>query len=272
VFGGTARRIEEELRLPSSCGIASSKVVAKVASGIAKPAGVRLVPAGTERAFLEPLPVRKLPGVGPVSESKLHRLGITTLGELTKTPTDRLRAVFGAWAPIVQNHARGLGLADLGRERPHFREYDPEGETVGSISNERTFREDVYDPHDIETRLCALTERVCWRARKRGIKARTVTLKLRYADFHTLTRARTIWPTDSEYEVYPVVLGLYREARTRKTAIRLLGIKLSNLGFYDDQLELFDGPEELHRAVDELRERFGFETLRSASALSSGNR
>lgn len=266
------RRIRQELRLPSSCGIASSKVVAKVASGAAKPAGVKLVPAGTEPGFLAPLPVRRLPGIGPVSELKLHRLGIMTLGELAATPVERLRPVFGAWAPLVKSHAGGVGLADLGRERPHFREHDPEGETVGSISNERTFREDVYDSHGIETRLCVLTERVCWRARKRGIKARTVTLKLRYADFDTLTRGRTIWPTHSEYEVYPVVLGLYREARTRKKAIRLLGIKLSNLGFYDNQLELFDGPEELHRAVDELRERFGFETLRSAAALSSGDR
>jgi len=262
-------RIQRELRLPASCGIASCKAVAKVASGVAKPAGVKLVPGGTEAAFLTPLPVRSLPGIGPVAEAKLRRLGVTTLGDVASTPTEVLREVFGAWAPTIRNHALGIGSADLGRERPHFREHDPHGEAVGSISNERTFREDVGDRHDIEARLCALTERVCWRARKRGIKARTITIKLRYADFETLTRGRTIWPTCSEYEVYPVVLDLYRAARARRTAIRLLGIKLSNLGFYDDQLELFTGREELHHAVDAIREKFGFDALGCAAALSS---
>lgn len=260
-------RIKRELRLPASCGIASCKAVAKVASGLAKPAGIALVPAGSEAAFLAPLPVRKLPGIGPVAEAKLHEIGITTLGEVARASLEPLRKVFGAWAPVVKNHSLGVGTADLGRERPHFREHDPEGEAIGSISNERTFMEDVRDRHCIESRLCALTERVCWRARKRGIRARTVTLKLRYADFDTLTRARTIGPTHSELEVYPVVLSLYQKARRRNTAIRLLGIKLSNLGFYDEQLELFERHEDLHGAVDSIRERFGFEAVRSAAAL-----
>ena len=267
VVRGITERIKRELKLPASCGIGSCKAVAKVASGLAKPAGIKLVPAGGEAAFLAPLPVRKLPGIGPVAEAKLHEMGITTLGEVAQASSERLRTVFGAWASIVKNHALGVGNADLGRERPHFREHDPEGEVVGSISNERTFMEDARDPYCIEGRLCALTDRVCWRARKRGIKARTVTLKLRYADFDTLTRARTIGPTHSELEVYPVVLDLYRKARARRTAIRLLGIKLSNLGFYDDQLELFGRHQDLHGAVDRIRERFGFEAVRRAATL-----
>ena len=196
-------------------------------------------------------------------------MGIVTLGNVVEASLERLREVFGAWAPVIKSHALGAGSADLGRERPHFLEHDPRGEAIGSISNERTFMEDVRDHRSIEDRLCALTERVCWRARRRGIKARTVTLKLRYADFRTLTRGRTIWPTHSEHEVFPVVMGLYRRARTRKTAVRLLGVKLSNLGFYDDQLELFEAREDLHRAVDDIRERFGFEAVQSAAALSS---
>lgn len=266
------RRIADELGLPASCGIASSKVVAKVASILAKPAGVKLIPAGEEAAFLAPLEVRKLPGIGPVAERKLHDLGILTLGQVAETPLDVLQGVFGAWAQTIHEHARGNGRAELGRERPHFREHDPEGGTVGSISNERTFSEDRANPHDIEDRLCSLVERVCWRARKRGVKARTITLKLRYADFQTLNRSRTIEPTSAEQDVLPVVLDLYRKARTRRTPIRLLGIKLSNLGFYDEQAELFDAHAPINQAVDNVRKKFGYAAVSTAAALKSGGR
>ena len=258
--------IRSELGLPSSAGIATSRSMAKVACGLAKPAGVCLIPAGTEADVLAPLPVRKYPGIGPVSERKLARVGVHTLGQLRRTPTAVLRKIFGAWAETIQRGARGEGNADLGRERPAFREYDPEGGTVGSISNERTFREDVGNPATIDSMLCSLTERVCWRARKRGVKARTVALKLRYADFQTLIRSRTITPTDSELELYPVVHGLYTRARQRRTRIRLLGIALSGLGFYDEQVPLFPDDGPLHEAVDSIRERFGFEALNLATS------
>src|SRR5262249_8960906 len=157
------------------------------------------------RAVLAPLPVRSFPGIGPVAESKLQAAGYDTLGAVAEAPLPELRKIFGAWAPSIQRGVRGEGTGAIGRERPAFPEPDPDGETVGSISNERTFREDVRDPAAIESVLCGLAERVCWRARKRRIKARTVTLKLRYADFHTLTRARTLAPTSSELELYPVL-------------------------------------------------------------------
>src|SRR5689334_14600697 len=197
--------IDRELGLPASAGIATSKVMSKVASSLAKPRGVMLVPAGVERAVLAPLPVRSFPGIGPVAESKLHAAGYETLGAVADAPLEALREIFGAWAPAIREGVHGRGSGDLGRERPAFSEHDPEGETVGSISNERTFREDVSDPAVIQSVLCGLCERVCWRARKRRIKARTVSLKLRYADFHTLTRARTLAPTSSELELYPVL-------------------------------------------------------------------
>jgi len=259
--------IKNELSLPASAGIATSKSLAKIASGLAKPAGVLLVPAGEETRVLSPLPVRKLPGIGPVAEAKLARLGITHLGHVADTPLPVLRRVFGAWAEQVRRGATGQGTGELGRERPAFREHDPEGEVMGSISNERTFREDVNDSRTIDRQLCGLTERVCWRARSRGVKARTVTLKLRYADFHTLSRSRTIAPTDSELELYAVVQELYRKGRTRRTAIRLLGISLSNLGLYDAQLPLFPRDERLHETVDSIRARYGFDALRLAEGL-----
>jgi DNA polymerase-4 len=223
------------------------------------------VPAGAELTFLGPLPVRKLPGIGPVAEQKLHALGLMTLADVATAPPSTLRRIFGAWANVIQQSCRGQGAHELGRERPAFQEHDPTGSAVGTISNERTFREDVRDPACIESMLCALCERVCWRARKRGIKARTVTLKLRYADFHTLQRSRTITPTCSEIELYPVICDLYECARTRRTPIRLLGIGLSNLRPYDEQLSLFDHGEPLHRAMDGIRDRYGYDALRIAA-------
>lgn len=261
--------ISRELGLPASAGIATSKSMAKVACGLAKPAGVRLIPAGEEEAVLAPLPVRKLPGIGPVAEAKLESLGITCLGEVARTPVTELRPVFGAWTESVKRGARGEGAATLGPERPAFREYDIDGSVMGSISNERTFREDVRDPEQIRAMLCSLTERVCWRARKRGVKARTISLKLRYADFETLSRARTLLtPTDSEIVLLPIVEELYTEARQRRNRIRLLGIAISKLELAR-QLPLLADNTRLHGAVDGIRERFGYDAVRLAQGAKN---
>jgi DNA polymerase IV len=263
--------IDGELGLPASAGIATSKVMAKVASSLAKPRGVMLVPAGVERAVLAPLPVRSFPGIGPVAESKLNAAGYQTLGAVADAPIAELRQIFGAWAPSIQRGVQGQGSGALGRERPAFSEHDPEGETVGSISNERTFREDVSDPGTIESVLCGLCERVCWRARKRRIKARTVTLKLRYADFHTLTRSRTLAPTSSELELYPILKEMLAAARTRPLRVRLLGVQLSNLGVYE-QLSLFDHHEKAGAVVDQIRERYGFSMVALATQLGGAGK
>ncbi|HYQ41533.1 MAG TPA: DNA polymerase IV [Polyangiaceae bacterium] len=264
----TVRKLTDEIAtrvgLPSSAGIATSRSLAKVASGLAKPRGVLLVPAGAELAFLKPLPVRKFPGIGPVAERKLHALGLFTLGELEAAPLPALRRALGAWAEVIQQSCRGFGAHELGRERPAFQEHDPEDCALGTLSNERTFREDMRDPACIEAMLCALCERVCWRARKRGVKARTITLKLRYADFQTLQRSRTVTPTCSELELYPVIRDLFQRARTRRTAIRLLGIRLSNFRPQGAQLSLFEPSAPLHRTVDRVRQRYGYDALRLA--------
>jgi len=258
--------IEHRVGLPSSAGISTSRSVAKVASGHAKPRGVLMVHAGTEQAFLGPLPVRRFPGIGPVAEQKLQALGVRTLADVLAAPLPLLRGVFGAWAEPIVRACSGAGMHELGRERPAFQEFDPAGGTQGSISNERTFREDVRDAECLESMLCSLTERVCWRARKRGVQARTVTLKLRYADFQTLQRSRTITPTCSELELYPVVRALFEHSRTRRTAVRLLGLRLSQLHPCGRQLSLFEQHEPLHRAMDGVRQRYGYEALGLALA------
>jgi DNA polymerase IV len=258
--------IAVEVGLPASAGIATSKPMAKVASGLAKPRGVLLVAAGAEAETLAPLPVRKLPGIGPVAERRMAELGIATLGQLATAPIRTLEPLFGAYAPAMRERARGHGDSEMGRDRPAFREHDPDGEVLGSISNERTFHADVRDARRIEAMLCSLCERVCWRARRRGVKARTLTLKLRYADFETLTRSCTTTPSASERDLLPVLNVLYRQARQRKLAIRLLGVALSNL-VLDEQLDLFPEDRELRASVDGLRERFGFDAVRLGSGM-----
>ncbi|HXU62019.1 MAG TPA: DNA polymerase IV [Polyangia bacterium] len=263
--------IHDELGLPASAGIATSKVVAKVASALAKPRGVMLVPAGVERAILAPLPVRAFPGIGPVAEGKLVAAGYTTLGAIAEASVAALREIFGAWAPSIQRGVRGEGTGALGRERPAFAEHDPEDESAGSISNERTFRDDLSDPAALESVLCGLCERVCWRARKRRIKARTVTLKVRYADFHTITRSRTLSPTSSELELYPVVKEMLARAKTRPLPLRLLGLQLSNLGAFE-QLPLFAQHERVGAVVDDIRARYGFSTVMLATQLGGAGK
>ena len=261
------RLIDEELGLPSSAGVATSKSTAKVACGLAKPNGVLLVTAGTEEATLGPLPVRKLPGLGPVSEEKLREHGIVTLAQLVSAPDAVLRPIFGAYTAGIRRDARGLGSNDLGRERPAFREHDPRGEYVGSISNERTFVE--TSPAATESLLCGLCERVCSRARSRGVRAGRVTLRLRYADFDTITRSRTITPTSVDVEVHRVVLEIYRRARVRPLPVRLLGIALSKLSLEESQLKLatFDVADRRGRTVDAVREKFGYDAVHLATTL-----
>jgi DNA polymerase-4 len=258
--------IQRELGLPSSAGIATSKPMAKVASGLAKPAGVLLVRAGTEAATLAPLAVRKLPGIGPVAEAKLRALGIETLGQLVDAPEGQLRPIFGAYTPGIRASARGEGTDEIGRERPAFREHDPEGSVAGTISNERTFVEANRDTA-LEV-LSGLVERIGSRVRHRGVLAGQLTLKLRYADFQTVSRGRTINPpTSVDVDLHRIVLELYRELRTRDLQIRLLGIQVAKLRLDAVQMRLFDSGERRGIVVDRVRDRFGFQAVRLATSL-----
>ena len=270
VVRSMTKAIQDELGLPSSAGIATSKSTAKVACGLAKPAGVKLVRSGEERQLLDPLPVRKLPGIGPVSERKLLEVGIATLADFVTAPERVLRPIFGVYSEGLRRDAQGLGSHELGRERPAFSEHDPEGLFVGSISNERTFGE--TSPEVTESILCGLSERVCSRARSRGVRAGRVTLRLRYSDFHTITRSRTITPTSVDLEVLRVVQLLYQRARTRPLPIRLLGVALSKLSLEEPQVKLrtFDGGDRRARTVDAVREKFGYDAVHLATTLRRG--
>jgi DNA polymerase-4 len=262
--------IDRELGLPASAGIATSKPMAKVASGLAKPQGVLLVRAGTEADTLAPLGVRKLPGIGPVAEARLHALGIDTLAQLVAAPEALVRPIFGAYTPGILGSARGGGNDELGRERPAFLEHDPRGNVAGTISNERTFVEVNADT--AREVLSSLSERVASRVRHRGVLAGQVTLKLRYTDFDTITRGRTIEPTNLDFEIHRAVLALYREARTRALPIRLLGVQVAKLRLDAVQLPLFDAGERRGVAVDHIRDRFGYDAVHLATTIGRRSR
>ncbi len=268
------QQIQSEVGLPASAGIGATRAIGKIASGLAKPAGVRMVRVGEEAAFLSPLAVRKFPGIGPKTEGRLLARGIQTLGQLVAQPRSGAFARFAPLADAVHRQMWGETRSELGADRPAFLEHDPDGVTLGSISNERTFREDVGNRNMVERQLLALVERVCWRARRRQVRARTVTLKLRYSDFDTLTRSRTMHATNCDAAVFEGILELYRVARTRPLSIRLVGVQLSNLVGPERQLSLAFDPRErgsVGGAIDAVRSKFGFDFIRiGATGRGSG--
>jgi DNA polymerase-4 len=217
--------------------------------------------------------VRKVPGIGPVTESRLNAAGIETVGQLLELRSGPLRVRFGGMAEGVRRALDPSAATGLGRDRPAFLELDAEHETMGSLSNERTFSANIGDRAAVEKQLLALCERVCWRARKRETEARTVTLKLRYADFQTLTRARTLHqPTNEEPRVYAAVCQLLKRAWTRRMPVRLVGVALSKLSGPSAQLSLFGRkfrPRSLGPAVDAVRARFGYDAVRLGATGSS---
>jgi len=259
--GGQARS-DEDAYLPCSIGVGPSYVVAKVASEAAKPRGLLWVPEGSEAAFLAPLPVRRIPGIGPVTEKTLTELGVRTVGELAQVEREKLEEVFGEWAESLYRKARGqdaeLWFVD---------------EEQRSISHERTFDHDVSDETRLEATLAYLAELVGERLRAAGLYARTITLKLRYASFRTLTQARTLpEPTDLDAVIYQTALKLFRRAWDRRQKVRLLGVAAGALGAAAGQPSLFDAErqarlEKLARAADQVRDRHGADAVRTAKSL-----
>ena len=269
---GMCQAIKAETGLPASAGIGASRIIAKVASGRAKPQGVLLVPEGAERTFLLPLPVRKLPGVGPKAEERMAADGIRVLGDLVALSQGRLRARYARILAVLETAFMGsAGPAPLGRERPAFLEHDPDHLCVGSISNERTFFDPLGNERCVLRELLWLVERVCWRARKRGISARTITLKLRYSDFSTILRSHTVSPTAEDGIVLRTVTDLYRRHGQKKLRVRLLGVALSNLIGCDDGRQLllpFDRASRVGPVIDRVRSKYGYDSVHFADAAA----
>jgi DNA polymerase-4 len=255
------QRVADELYLSISVGLATNKLVAKVASDYRKPAGFTVVPPGEEAEFLAPLPVERLPGVGPTLLEQLRERGVATVGDLARVPPYLLRLSFGEWGEMLAHRARG---EDLRRVTPH--------EEVKSISREYTFEEDVSDVSLLESTLVALTEDVCRRLRRKRLEARTVTVKIRYSDFVTHTCSHTLSrPLDVDEAFFEEVLALFRQGRHRRYHLRLVGVGLSNLVPRAWQDDLFDQElpllRELDLKLDVIRERYGKEAVRRGAAL-----
>jgi len=256
------QRIKNELGLTASVGIASGKVVAKVASELSKPDGLLEVAAGKERSFLAPLPVAKLPGIGKKTEQKLKSLSIDTIGKLSIMSLKALKSHFGASGEVLHRFAKGID----------HREVKPPA-TAKSISRETTFAKDTRDRPRLKATLRYLGERVGADLRQRGKRARCITLKLRYADFTTITRRHTLSQTsDSDQTIFDVGVGLLNEALSQgRQPVRLIGIGVSELVEAGRQLEMLDTSaqrwEQLNKAIDRIRKKYGFTAIQTGRTL-----
>ncbi len=263
--------IKEETGLNCSIGVATSRMVAKVCSGQAKPNGILWVLPGCEARFLAPLDVRKIPGVGQVTAERLRELGVRKVGDLARLDEGLLRERFGKW---------GLALAGKARGEDAGAWFDGEigaAEPPKSVSHEHTFDEDVAEAQALEATLVKLTEMVARRLRGHGLYARTLQIKLRYSDFSTITRAKTLpCATHVDAEMVPAVLELFR-AHWKRKPVRLLGVYAQSLTPSEGQLSLLehDKVERWQRAldaVDKLRDRFGESSVTLAAGLRGGFR
>lgn len=256
------QRVKAELGLTASIGIASGKVVAKVASELSKPDGLLEVAAGKERAFLAPLPIARLPGIGKKTGQKLKSLSITTIGKLSIMPLKALKSHFGASGEVLHRFASGIDE----------REVEPPA-AAKSTSRETTFGQDTKDHALLKATLRYLGERVGADLRQKGKRARCVTLKLRYGDFSTITRRQTLsQSTDSDQTIFETGVRLLNKALSgEKRAARLIGIGVSELVEAGRQLEMMDGSaqrqEQLNKAIDRIRKKYGFTAIQTGRTL-----
>jgi DNA polymerase IV len=259
-------RIRDELQLPCSIGIASNKLVAKIATEVGKslalreikamgevkpPNAVTVVPFGEEAAFLSPLPADMLWGVGPKTSARLTELGIHTIGDIAKWPESEMVRMFGENGRDLARHSKGIDDRPITTERE-----------TKSISQEITFSRDVRDDKVLEKTIHEQSAEVARQLRKNDLAGSTVKLKIRWPDFTTLTRQTTFnHRTDQEDEIARAALDLLKSVRKPNQAVRLIGVGVSGIGQPIRQLGLWDVDNEksrkLQEAVDELREKYG---------------
>jgi DNA polymerase-4 len=258
------RMITGSTGLPCSGGLAATRLVAKVASEQAKPRGLVWVVPGSEARFLAPLPVRKIPGIGEVTERALRALGLETVGQLADVPQEKLEKIFGQWGTALFRKARG------GDSYEFVIDAEPK-----SISHNHTFGEDTNDTEVLVSMLSHLSQKACKRLRESGLATRTLTLTIRYAGFDTYTRSKTLpESTLLDGDIFAVFQNLFREHRNMKRKIRLLGVALSGFSHGNQQLDLLEAErrsklEKLTRAADQLRDRFGFDSVKFGGSLHS---
>lgn len=262
-------RVSDEQGITCSVGVASTKFVAKLGSSRCKPDGLVVIPADSVVEFLHPLPVSALWGVGEKTEEVLHRLGLRTVADLAHTPVSTLERALG------QAVGRHLAALAWGRDERRITPNEPDR----SIGAEETFAHDVDDPTIIRRELLRLSERTAARLRTAGAAGRTISIKVRFADFTTITRSRTLRePTDTAREVFGTATMLFDALGLDRARIRLIGVRVEGLidhGTAPKQLALDERPQgwrEAEVAVDRASDRFGFGAVRPATLFSDQDR
>ncbi len=243
-----------------SVGIGNSKVTARIASGLKKPAGVVCVPAGQEKEFLAPLSVDVLPGIGRAAKERLLDLRIFTVGELARLSKMVLEQLFGKNGIKIWNYANGID------PRPVERRIIPR-----QISRETSFEEDTSDMRIIKGTLQYLTERIAKKLRRQNLLCRTVGVKIGYSDFKRHAQTRSLeYPSNDSGDLFTVVESIFSERRLRRIRIRHAGVSVSQIEPQNYQRSLFNEQtrrESLNSAVDDIRSRFGFMALMPADTL-----
>jgi DNA polymerase-4 len=256
------RSITRTTGLPCSGGLASTRLVAKVASDQGKPRGLVWVPAGSEERFLAPLPVRKIPGIGKVTERALRALGIETVEQIAAQPQEKLEKIFGQWGTALYRKARG------GDSYEFVVDAEPK-----SISQNHTFNEDTDDSAALTAVLSHLSQKACKRLREAGLATSTLTLTIRYAGFDTHTRSKSLGESTAlDAGINAVFQELFQKHRDQRRKVRLLGVSLSNFSDGGEQLDLLQAErreklQKLTQATDRLRDRFGFSKVQFGGSL-----
>ena len=264
-------RVDREVHLPCSLGVATNKLVAKVANDFGKsqvksgqaPRQITIVPPGEEAAFLAPLDIQSLWGIGPKTSQKLHGQGIHTIGQLAALSIAELEAYFGNNALEIHTRALGIDPSPVHSERE-----------VKSVSNEVTFTKDTTDSEVLRQTLRALADKVGYRLRQAGFAGSVVQIKLRYSNFETLTRQTALpQPTNLDDEIYAAAEKLFEANIIPTRAVRLIGIGISRLNPPYRQLSLWDDnqdeKEKLASAIDQLKEKYGQDVIKRASMMKN---
>lgn len=252
----------ERTKLPCSLGVASNKLVAKVASALCKPRGLLYIPYGSEEAFFAPLPIKKLPGIGKQTQKRLIELGINTLGDIANLSDERAKRLFGEQGASFRDRARGISNLPVITESK-----------MKSMSAETTFSKDSADGEFLAATLSNLCEKVAYRLRKENLRAATITVKYRYSDFETHTVSETVAsPIDDENDLYQTARRLLESKRVKNKPIRLIGVGGTNLSEEgEEQIDFLEvnsneHKKRLHQAIDQIRSKHGYQGIQRASS------
>jgi len=251
--------IIEQTKLPISFGLASNKMIAKIATDEAKPNGYLFVQPGMEKTFLAPLPVNKFSGVGEAMHKKLNASGIFTIRQLSETYPDLLNKLFGKTGLDLWKKSQGI----------HEGIVQPYHESK-SISTENTFEENKRDEAFLLSELVRMTEKVAYELRQDGKLTGCIAVKIRYPDFETTTKQTSIAYTLRDDELIPVAIDLFHQLYRKGQPIRLLGVRLSELTSHVMQGSLFDETDkkgELYKAIDAVKNKFGKQALQKARTV-----